>query len=128
MAKNSIFRVRDVKTLMVLAYLWLESMALPILNVLIAILSLIYQMVNADFSLLSLWLVVLLALDMAVVLITLVDSRWPMKLIWYAILNRFTYSFFQDLIKIMSSAEEVFGVTMNWGKLDRIGVNKNGRS
>jgi cellulose synthase/poly-beta-1,6-N-acetylglucosamine synthase-like glycosyltransferase len=74
MRMNSIFRVRDVKTLMVFGYLWLESIALPVLNVFIAVLSLVYQLVNADFSLLSLWLVVLLGLDMAVVLITLVDN------------------------------------------------------
>lgn len=128
MSKHSLRRVKDLKTIMVFLYLWIESMALPILNVLIAILSLAYQMFNADFSFLSLWLVVLLGLDLAVVFITLVDNRWSMKLIWYAVLNRFTYAFFQDLIKIMSSVEEYIGIGMNWGKLDRIGVKKNGNS
>jgi cellulose synthase/poly-beta-1,6-N-acetylglucosamine synthase-like glycosyltransferase len=124
MSQHSLFKVKEAKTLMVFLYLWLESIALPFVNVAIALLSLGYQIFNADFSLLSLWLVVLLGLDLAVLLITLVDSRWPMRLIWYSFFNRFTYSFFQDLVKIISSVEEIVGIRMNWGKLDRVGVNK----
>lgn len=108
--------------LVVIGYMAIESLILPTANVLIAVLSLAYQFFAADFSLLSLWLLVLVMLDISVLLIALVDYRWPMRLLFYAIVNRFTYSFFQDLIKIFSMIEEFAGIRMNWGKLERIGA------
>jgi cellulose synthase/poly-beta-1,6-N-acetylglucosamine synthase-like glycosyltransferase len=107
---------------LVISYMAVESLVLPVANVLIALLSLAYQFFAVDFSLLSMWLIVLVLLDLSVLLITLVDHRWPLKLLIYSVFNRFTYSFFQDLIKILSSIEEFAGIRMNWGKLDRIGV------
>jgi len=80
------------------------------------------QFYTFDFSLLSLWLIVLVLLDVSVLLVTLVDHRWPLQLIWYSLINRFTYGFFQDIIKILSSIEEIAGIRMNWGKLDRTGT------
>ena len=102
-------------------YMALESFFLPVTNLSIATLSLFYQILSGDYSLLSLWLVVLVLLDLSVLLVALVDPRWPLRLIGYSIINRFTYSFFQDVIKILCSVEEVVGIRMTWGKLERTG-------
>jgi cellulose synthase/poly-beta-1,6-N-acetylglucosamine synthase-like glycosyltransferase len=114
--------LNDPHAVLVIGYMALESLILPVANVMIALMSLIYQFFAVDFSLLSMWLIVLVLLDISVLLITLVDNRWPLKLLIYSVFNRFTYSFFQDLVKILSSFEEFAGIRMTWGKLDRIGV------
>jgi hypothetical protein len=75
----------------------------------------------ADFSLFSFWLFVLVFLDLAVLIVTLVDKRWPLSLIWYTMISRFTYGLFHDVIRILSSIDEFLGIGMSWGKLDRIG-------
>jgi len=123
--QHMIHHLNDPHRALVVFYMVLESIVLPLANVTIAILSLIYQIVSADFSLLSLWLVVLILLDLSVLVVTLVDTRWPLSLIGYSIINRFTYSFFQDIIKIFSSFEEFMGITMNWGKHERVGIKSN---
>lgn len=103
-------------------YLIIETVMLPLLNVVVASLSLVYTAATLDFRLLSFWLFQLTLLDLTVVIFALADTRWPFRLIFYAIVNRFTYAFFLEVVRALSTIEEVFGVRMNWGKLDRIGV------
>jgi len=113
---------KDPGTAFLIFYFLTESLLLPTLNIFVALLTLIYQIYTRDLSLFSMWLVQLTLLDLSIVLVTLWDTRWPMKLIAYAVFNRFTYSFFLDIIKIFSLAEEIVGIRMDWGKLDRVGV------
>jgi poly-beta-1,6-N-acetyl-D-glucosamine synthase len=115
------FGARPVPALVVL-YMLIEALLLPVTNVVVTALSVVYQIYFMDFSLFSLWLVQLTLLDMSVVVVTLADTRWPLGLIAYVAVNRFTYSFFQDIVKILSSAEEFLGIRMSWGKLERVGT------
>src|SRR5262249_20982598 len=107
---------------LVVLYMLVESLLLPVVNVGITALSIAYQVWSADFSLFSLWLVQLALLAIWVVVVTLSDLRWPTGLLVYATINRFTYSFFLDLIKILASIEDLLGLRMSWGKLDRVGT------
>ena len=104
-----------------IGYFMAETLVLPTLNLAVAALTLIYQIASADLSLFSLWLVQLTILDMSVVVMTLWDTRWPIRLLLYSVINRFTYAFFQDIVKLFSLFEEVVGIRMNWGKLERVG-------
>jgi cellulose synthase/poly-beta-1,6-N-acetylglucosamine synthase-like glycosyltransferase len=107
---------------LVVLYMLVESLLLPVVNVSITALSIAYQIWSADFSLFSLWLVQLTMLEISVVVVTLSDLRWSAGLLLYAAVNRFTYSFFLDIIKILASLDDLLGLRMSWGKLDRIGV------
>src|SRR5262249_9404716 len=71
--------VREPHVAIVVLYMMTETMILPVANVAVTLMSLFYQVLAMDFSLLSLWLAVLLLLDLAVLLVTLVDHRWPLK-------------------------------------------------
>ena len=115
------FRSNSVGTVLVL-YLLAESVLLPALNITFGILSLVYTGMTLDFSQLSLWLIQLTLLDLMVVIFALTDTRWPFRLLFYALVNRFTYAFFLEIVRLLSSIEELFGIRMNWGKLERIGV------
>ncbi len=119
--KFAFLRKSDSHGLLLFVYMTFEALVLPVLNVGVASTSLVLQFLYSDYSLFSLWLIVLVFLDLAVLLVSLIDNRWPLKLIGYLIMSRFTYALFHDIIKILSSIEELIGVRMGWGKLDRIG-------
>jgi biofilm PGA synthesis N-glycosyltransferase PgaC len=106
---------------LVLLYMLFEALFLPVVNVGLTALCIAYQIWSADFSLFSLWLLQLTMLEVSVVLVTLSDLRWSLRLLAFATVNRFTYSFFLDIIKILASVEDLFGVRMSWNKLDRVG-------
>jgi cellulose synthase/poly-beta-1,6-N-acetylglucosamine synthase-like glycosyltransferase len=106
---------------LVVLYMLVESLLLPVVNVSITALSIAYQIWSVDFSLFSLWLVQLTLLEISVVVVTMSDLRWSIGLLAFAAVNRFTYSFFLDIIKIMASIEDLLGLRMSWGKLDRVG-------
>ena len=119
--RRGITNLWEPHVIIIVVYMVLEALALPLVNVLLAGGSLIYQFSAHDFSLFSLWLFVLIFLDLAILLVTLADTRWPLRLVFYTIINRFTYAFFHDIIRILSSIEELAGIRMSWGKLERIG-------
>lgn len=108
--------------LILVSYMVLETLLLPVLNVFITLGALGYQFFMWDFSIFSLWLFVLIFLDLAVLTVTLVDARWPLSLFFYTLLNRFTYAFFNDVVRILSTIEELLGIQMSWSKLERIGT------
>jgi biofilm PGA synthesis N-glycosyltransferase PgaC len=113
---------KDPVSAIVVSYMFVESVVLPITNIFIGVLSLIYVFYSLDFTVASLWLVQLTLMDLAVVVMTLWDQRWSLNLIFYALFNRFTYAFFNDIVKVLSMVEEFAGIRMNWGKLDRTGA------
>lgn len=110
---------REPVGFLVISYMFFESLILPVLNLGITLLSLVYTGLSFDFSLFSLWLLQLTLLDLSVLVFTLSDVRWPLWLVPIAAVNRFTYSFFLDIVKAISSVEELLGVRMTWGKLER---------
>ncbi len=114
---------QDPASAVVVSYMFVESVMLPITNIFIGVLSLFYVFYAMDFTVASLWLVQLTLMDLAVVVMTLWDQRWSLNLLFYAFFNRFTYAFFQDIVKVFSMLEEFAGIRMNWGKLDRTGVS-----
>jgi hypothetical protein len=105
----------------VIAYMMFESMFLPVLNISVAILSLSYAGISQDFSLFSLWLLLLTILDLSTVLFSLADTRWSIWLLPLTAINRLTYAFGLDVARLLASIEELGGVKMNWGKLKRTG-------
>ena len=114
---------KDPASAVVVAYMFIESIILPVTNIFIGVLSVFYVFYALDFTVASLWLVQLTLMDLAVVVMTLWDQRWSLNLLFYAFFNRFTYAFFQDIVKVFSMLEEFAGIRMNWGKLDRTGVS-----
>ena len=117
--------IKDPVSAMVIGYMFFEAVILPVVNIVIGVCSIFYILYAMDFTVASMWLVQLTLMDLAVVMMTLWDTRWSMRLLFYALFNRFTYAFFQDLIKVFSLLEEVVGIRMTWGKLDRVGVVKS---
>ncbi len=114
---------KDPVSALVILYMLIEAVVLPITNITIGVLSLFYVFYALDFTIASLWLIQLTLMDLAVVVMTMWDMRWSLKLLFYSLFNRFTYAFFQDIVKVLSMLEEIFGVRMGWGKLDRTGAS-----
>lgn len=113
------------RAFLLMIYMLAETLIFPILNLSVLILSLFYAFSSADFSTISIWFLQLTLLDLAILMFALTDLRWSVFYVFFAVINRFTYSFFQDTIKLLSSIEELLSIKMSWGKLDRIpGGNK----
>jgi len=105
-----------------IVYMLVEAVLLPVMNLLVSFAALLYIGLAADFSALSLWLAQLTLLDLSVMTFVLADLRWPTSLVLQAVVSRFTYAFFLEIVKALSSVEELLGIRMSWGKLDRLGL------
>ena len=106
------------------AFLWLvvfEAVIWPAMNV-FAIFFFVAVGVWAGLgSLVVLWWAQLTVLDMAAALFCVSFEREDLKLTWYAALYRLYFIPLIDVIKLFASVDELLGVGMGWGKLERLG-------
>jgi cellulose synthase/poly-beta-1,6-N-acetylglucosamine synthase-like glycosyltransferase len=63
----------------------------------------------------------LLLLDASTTLYCLALEERDLKLLLYAPVERMVYTMILDVCRILASVEELFGLQMSWGKLDRKG-------
>ncbi len=72
-------------------------------------------------NIIVLWWAQLTILDMVAALFCLALEREDIRLAFYAILYRLYFVPLVDVIKFFASLDELFGVKMGWGKLERFG-------
>jgi poly-beta-1,6 N-acetyl-D-glucosamine synthase len=70
---------------------------------------------------LVLWFAQLTILDLAAALYCVVVEKEQLRLVPYAIYYRAFFALTIDVSKLFATIEEVFGLKMDWGKLERIG-------
>lgn len=108
----------DTTTLWLLVF---ESMIWPGMN-LFAISFFIFVAVWLGFSsIIFFWWTQLTILDFVAALFCIAVEKEDIRLVVYSILFRVYYIPFVDAIKFMAALDEIFGVQMGWGKLERFG-------
>ena len=68
------------------------------------------------------WWLGLTLLDMAMALCAVAAEKEEIRLVWYAVFYRIFFVLVIDICKILATIEELLGIRMGWGKLERIGV------
>jgi poly-beta-1,6 N-acetyl-D-glucosamine synthase len=102
-------------------YMTFESVVWPVANV-IANLFLVWIAVHYGVSrLLVLWWLQLTLLDMVGALFSVAMEREDFRLVPLAVLYRVSYILLIDVAKCLATLEELLGVPMVWGKLERMG-------
>lgn len=106
------------------ALLWsiaFESIIWPGMNV-FGILFFVFVAVWVGLSrLIFLWWAQLTVIDITAALFCLALEREDIRLAIYAVLYRVFYIPFVDVIKFFASLDQLYGVKMGWGKLERFG-------
>ncbi len=106
---------------MTLWYMIFEGIAWPIMNVFGNVLF-VYVALHFGTALpLVLWFGQLTVLDLAAALYCIAVEEEELGLVPYAVAYRAFFSLMIDVAKLLASFEELFGVRMEWGKLNRLG-------
>ncbi len=102
-------------------YMIFEGILWPVMNVFGHVLFAFVAVRHGAAMPLVLWFGQLTVLDLAAALYCVAVEEEEMMLVPYAIAYRAFFALLIDVAKLMASFEEVFGVRMEWGKLDRMG-------
>ncbi len=105
----------------ILWYMLFEGMLWPISNVLGAIFFIWVDLKYGVAILLAFWWIQLSILDVMAAAYCVIVEKEDSLLIAYALLFRVFYQLLIDVAKILASIEELAGIKMSWGKLEREG-------
>jgi biofilm PGA synthesis N-glycosyltransferase PgaC len=102
-------------------YMLFENMIWPLTNV-ISNLVFIYLGINYGVLLLFLyWWIQLTVLDVIAAIYAAVLEKEDVSIVLYAPLFRIYYILLIDVAKVLANFEELFGIKMSWGKIERQG-------
>jgi poly-beta-1,6 N-acetyl-D-glucosamine synthase len=96
-----------------------EAVLWPVLNIFAHLFFAIVALVFGGGELILYWLVLLTLLDLVAALVTVSMEEESLGLIPLALVYRFVFVLFLDVIKALASLEEFFRLDMGWGKLER---------
>jgi poly-beta-1,6-N-acetyl-D-glucosamine synthase len=108
--------------------LWLmvyESLLWPVMNIFSNMFFIFAALVFGKSELIFFWWAGLALLDLVSALYCIAAEKEEFRLVFYAIVYRMFFVLLVDICKAMSSLEEFLGISMTWGKLDRIGALKS---
>ncbi len=105
----------------VLWYMVFEAVVWPIMNIFGNIFFLIVAFWYGAVHLLILWWIILTLLDSIAALHTVSMEEEELSLVFYSVAYRAFFVLAIDVTKILASFEELIGVTMTWGTIERRG-------
>jgi poly-beta-1,6-N-acetyl-D-glucosamine synthase len=106
------------------AFLWVlvfEAVIWPAMNVFAIFFFVAVGLWAGVGSLVVLWWAQLTVLDIVAAMFCVALEQEDLKLTWYAALYRLYFIPLIDVIKLFASLDELLGVGMGWGKLERLG-------
>jgi biofilm PGA synthesis N-glycosyltransferase PgaC len=103
------------------AYMIFEAVLWPVANVFANVFFLAVAMHYGVHRLLVLWWLQLTLLDMVGALFSVAMEREDFRLVPLAVVYRISYILLIDVAKCLATFEEMAGVSMSWGKLERVG-------
>ncbi len=98
-----------------------ESVLWPGMNVLANGMFLIVAVWFGMSPLIVLWWVQLTVLDTVAALYSVLVEKEELRLVPFAIIYRFYFIQLIDFAKLLATVEELLGIKMNWGKVERVG-------
>lgn len=112
---------RSFTTSAALWYMVFEGVMWPAVNVFAHVLFIVMAASFGAETPLVVWWAQLTVLDMAAALYCVAIEEERIWLVPYAILYRLFFALTIDVTKLLATAEEIFQLRMDWGKLERIG-------
>jgi cellulose synthase/poly-beta-1,6-N-acetylglucosamine synthase-like glycosyltransferase len=101
-----------------------EALIWPTMNIAANIFFIVAALAFGFTSLIFFWWAGLALLDLITALYCVTVEKEEFRLVWYAIIYRMFFILVIDICKAMSTIEELLGIRMSWGKLERVGTAK----
>jgi cellulose synthase/poly-beta-1,6-N-acetylglucosamine synthase-like glycosyltransferase len=98
-----------------------ESVIWPMLNIFAHLFFAIIALGFGASELILYWVVLLTLLDLVAALVTVAMEEESLSLVPLAMIYRFFFVLFLDVVKTFATLEEAFRLDMRWGKLERVG-------
>jgi biofilm PGA synthesis N-glycosyltransferase PgaC len=112
---------RGFGTRVTLAYMMFEAVLWPAMNVFANAFFLLVAVRYGTTRLLALWWLQLTLLDAIGALFSAAAEKEDLRLVPYSLVYRMSYILLIDICKVLATFEEIAGVRMGWGKLERLG-------
>ncbi|MEO6026661.1 MAG: glycosyltransferase [Candidatus Binatia bacterium] len=102
-------------------YMTFESVFWPVMNVLANAFLLLIAVRYGTTRLLALWWLQLTLLDAMGALFSVAAEKEDLRIVPFSVIYRLSYILLIDICKVLATFEEIAGVRMGWGKLERLG-------
>lgn len=109
------------RTIVTMWQMIFESVFWPGMNILANTMFLIVAILYGMSPLIVLWWVQLTVLDTIAALHSVAMEKEELRLVPFAILYRFYFIQLVDFAKLLATIEEMLGIKMSWGKVERVG-------
>jgi cellulose synthase/poly-beta-1,6-N-acetylglucosamine synthase-like glycosyltransferase len=97
-----------------------EALVWPVMNVFAHLFFAIVAVLFGAGELILYWMVLLTLLDLVAALVTVSMEEESLTLVPMALIYRFIFILFLDVVKMFATMEELFRLDMGWGKLQRL--------
>lgn len=97
-----------------------EALVWPAMNVFAHLFFAIVALLFGAGELILYWMILLTLLDLVAALVTVSMEEESLSLVPMALIYRFVFILFLDVVKMFATMEELFRLDMGWGKLERV--------
>lgn len=97
-----------------------EALVWPVMNVFAHLFFAIVALMFGAGELIVYWMILLTLLDLVAALVTVSMEEESLSLVPMALVYRFVFILFLDVVKMFATIEELFRLDMGWGKLERV--------
>jgi poly-beta-1,6 N-acetyl-D-glucosamine synthase len=101
-----------------------EALIWPAMNIAANLFFIIAAFAFGFSSLIFFWWAGLALLDLVTALYCVAAEKEEFRLVSYSIIYRMFFILIIDICKLMSTIEELLGIKMTWGKLERVGMSE----
>lgn len=98
-----------------------EAILWPTMNILANVMMIIVALLYGMSPLVVIWWVQLSVLDTLAAIYTVAIEREKLHLVYFAFLYRLIFVQIVDIAKLLATIEEMLGIKMKWGKIERLG-------
>jgi len=97
-----------------------EALVWPVMNIFAHLFFAIVALLFGAGELIVYWIILLTLLDLVAALVTVSMEEESLSLVPMALIYRFVFILFLDVVKTFATIEELFKLDMGWGKLQRV--------
>jgi cellulose synthase/poly-beta-1,6-N-acetylglucosamine synthase-like glycosyltransferase len=101
-----------------------EALVWPVLNIAAHLFFAIVALIFGAGELIVYWMILLTLLDLVAALVTVSMEEESLSLVPMALIYRFFFILFLDVVKTFATVEELFKLDMGWGKLQRVAASQ----
>jgi cellulose synthase/poly-beta-1,6-N-acetylglucosamine synthase-like glycosyltransferase len=112
----------SLRNLLILAYVAIETMIIPSVNFIFAMLTLVYALTFDNVNIYGPFFLGLILMDATIALYSILMEKEIVSLFFYSLISRLTFGFSLEVMRFYSMVDEILGLPMKWGQLKRKGM------